>query len=191
MRRSSDREDLSGLSVTDKIHKLEAQSRRYRSVIYRIVPPRYVDQVHQDALVAMFKHLDAGHTVDDLFAYFQTICVNTARAEYKRILKRAETLVETGHDVLDTVAPSPEDSVAEAAYESVHAVLADVLEPVEHRAYVLTVVFGLTSDEVGRHVGLTGSAVRKAVRRAEKKLRTEEVLDRFHYRPRGTGVQEG
>ncbi|MFI6495304.1 RNA polymerase sigma factor [Streptomyces sp. NPDC050564] len=172
-------------SVEKIMEGLEKQSATYKNIILTRIDQRYVDDVWGEAQVRMTAHLRAGHRVKNPAAYMTRVCINCAYDELEKIRKGAEDLIgddDTG--VLERTDVPLDDSGL--MYSDVKTIMAEVLTPRDHRAYVLRFVYGLNAKEIAEVLDWTHDCVRQALVRADRILNRPEVKRRFRYRPRSS-----
>jgi len=138
------------------------------------------EDVVQDALVSAYKHLGQFRGEARMSTWLTTIVMNSARVHLRRRPRQIHVSLddhpeaENHYSFLDQLAdrgPSPEDAFRSSEDREYLMQLMQKLPPTLRTAYQLRALEGLTIREIASNLGVTQSAVKSRVFRAQTALR--------------------
>jgi RNA polymerase sigma factor (sigma-70 family) len=142
---------------------VEAENVRLFRALYLVTGSRFeAEEIMQDALLAVWERWERVGTMDDPTGYL----FRTAMNLFRKRLRRAALAVKR------RVALAPSEDTFEAI-EDRDAVFRALraLKPNERAALVATVLFGYSSEESGRMLSMSASAVRMHASRGRAAMR--------------------
>ena len=170
-------------------------------VARRVSDPRDAEDVVQDVMLRIQRHVDEIEHVDHLGAWMHQVARNAIVDFYRRRAARREQptdmtdLIERAMDIVSEAPPEPRDTGGELA--RCLTPLISRLPGSYRKALELTELGGLTQGHAAKELGLSTSGMKARVQRGRAKLREllleccEVELDRrggvMDYEPRAGG----
>ncbi len=125
----------------------------------------FADDIYQEAFIKLYKTLEKGNNIENMYAYLLTICrnliYNRARNKiYFEDVEKANDIVDLSSNILEK--------------KEFNTAVSDALDklPSEHKeAFILQVFDGMSYKEISNISNVPVSTVRNRVVRAKRKLR--------------------
>ena len=140
---------------------LDQHDRLYRA-LYFITGSADAEELMQDAFLKLWERWDRIHTIDDPVAYLFRVAMNgfRMRARRARVAARRAVLLEAARDPYDDI----------ELRDDVRRMLSG-LPPRQRAALVLTEIFGYSSEQAARILGIRPTTVRVLASQGRATLR--------------------
>ncbi|RPH34209.1 MAG: sigma-70 family RNA polymerase sigma factor [Chloroflexi bacterium] len=120
------------------------------------------EEIMQDAYVKLWERWDRVSVIDDPAGFLFRTAMNLFRSRYRRAVLAVRRQV--------SMAPAVDDLALVEERDEVVRILR-MLSPAERASVVLTTMFGYTSEEAGRLLGVKAATVRAHATRARASAR--------------------
>jgi RNA polymerase sigma-70 factor, ECF subfamily len=120
------------------------------------------EEIMQDAYLKVWERWDRVGSLDDPAGYLFRTAMNGFRSRYRRASLALRKTMSLAPDIDDLAAVDDRDEVVR---------ILRPLSPAERAAIVLTTMFGYSSEEAGRLLGVKASTVRAHATRARADAR--------------------